>query len=299
MKRLRDFLFFVMACYMIVACKPGVPSEIIQPGDMEDILFDFHVADGMAQNNPAASNNVEYNRSLYRLGVLKKYNVTVAEFDSSMVYYSRHADRLHDIYEGVAERLSQKALSLGASAADVKRYGTITADGDTANVWLGERSIVLMSRPPYNNYSFSVVADSAYQRGDRMILNFDSDFIVQDGPRDGVAVLAVKFGNDSTATKSMHFSGSQHQTLEIVDMRHLGVKEVKGFFYMSTPTNSQNSTTLRLVSIYNIRLVRFHERSSHSAAGAGNNNGIAGAPSERKDSAATHPKDSSANNGRH
>lgn len=106
----------------------------------------------------------------------------------------------------MAEKLNKKALSLGASAADVKRYGTITADGDTANVWLGERSILLMSRPPYNSYSFTIVADSAYRKGDRMILNFDSNFIMQDGSRDGVVMLAVKFGNDSTATKSMHFS---------------------------------------------------------------------------------------------
>ena len=179
MKRLRDILFFVIACSIIVACKPGVPKGIIKPGKMEDILFDIHVADGMVQNNPTVANNIEYNRTLYRLGVLKKYNVTQAEFDSSMVYYSRHSDRLHEIYEGVAEKLNKKALSLGASAADVKRYGTITADGDTANVWLGERSILLMSRPPYNSYSFTIVADSAYRKGDRMILNFDSNFIIQ------------------------------------------------------------------------------------------------------------------------
>lgn len=76
MKRLRDILFFVIACSIIVACKPGVPKGIIKPGKMEDILFDIHVADGMVQNNPTAVNNIEYNRTLYRLGVLKKYNVT-------------------------------------------------------------------------------------------------------------------------------------------------------------------------------------------------------------------------------
>ena len=271
-------MFFVIACSIIVACKPGVPKGIIKPGKMEDILFDIHVADGMVQNNPTAANNIEYNRTLYRLGVLKKYNVSQAEFDSSMVYYSRHSDRLHDIYEGVAEKLNKKALSLGASAADVKRYGTITADGDTANVWLGERSILLMSRPPYNSYSFTIVADSAYRKGDRMILNFDSNFIMQDGSRDGVVMLAVKFGNDSTATKSMHFSGTRHQTLEVMDNRHL---------------------SLRLASIYNIRLVRFHERSTSSSAGINNNNNNSAMPAERKDSAATHPKDSFANNGRH
>ena len=299
MKRLRDILFFVIACSIIVACKPGVPKGIIKPGKMEDILFDIHVADGMVQNNPTAANNIEYNRTLYRLGVLKKYNVSQAEFDSSMVYYSRHSDRLHEIYEGVAEKLNKKALSLGASAADVKRYGTITADGDTANVWLGERSLLLLSRPPYNSYSFTIVADSAYRKGDRMILNFDSNFIIQDGSRDGVVMLAVKFGNDSTATKSMHFSGTRHQTLEVMDNRHLGVKEVKGFFYLNSPANMQNSTSLRLASIYNIRLVRFHERSTSSSAGTNNNNNNSAMPAERKDSAAIHPKDSFANNGKH
>ena len=33
---------------LMTGCKPGVPKEYIQPDDMEDILYDYHVADGMA-----------------------------------------------------------------------------------------------------------------------------------------------------------------------------------------------------------------------------------------------------------
>ncbi|MBR4602664.1 MAG: hypothetical protein IKO37_08915, partial [Prevotella sp.] len=84
-----------------------------------------------------------------------------------------------------------------------------------------------------------------------------------------------------------------------MDNRHLGVKEVKGFFYLNSPANMQNSTSLRLASIYNIRLVRFHERSTSSSAGTNNNNNNSAMPAERKDSAAIHPKDSFANNGKH
>ena len=289
MNRLRDFLIIISAFCFVFSCKPGVPKDIIQPDDMEDILFDFHVADGMAQNNPSAYNNIEYNRTLYRLGVLKKYNVTQAQFDSSMVYYSRHSDRLNDIYKEVAEKLRKKALSLGASAADVQRFGTITADGDTSNVWLGERSIILMSQPPYNTYSFAIKADSAYKKGDKMILNFNSDFIIQDGARDGVAMLAVKYGNDSTSTKFLHFSGSQHQTMEIPDNNHLGVKEVKGFFYMGASTMTEASSSLRLISIYNIRLIRFHERSSSPTSGGDKNNDRR---DDGKDSASMSSQDS-------
>ena len=297
MNRLRDFLFIASVCYIVFACKPGVPRDIIQPGKMEDILVDFHVADGMAQNNPAANNNVPYNRTLYRLGVLKKYNVTQAEFDSSMVYYSRHSDKLHDIYKGVADRLSKKALSLGASADDVKRFGSVTADGDTANVWLGEPSVVLLSCPPYNVYSFSIEADSAYRKGDRMILNFDVNSIIQDGSRDAVAMLAVKFGNDSIASRNMHFTGTQHQVIEVADSKHLGIKEVKGFFYMSKNNNAQSTTSLRIISLSNIRLIRFHERINKPDAEKGNNNSPdKNNPLLDNDSVATSPKE---DDGRH
>ncbi|MDD7318115.1 MAG: DUF4296 domain-containing protein [Prevotella sp.] len=263
MKRFRDILLLFSLCCIFFACKPGVPGEIIQPDDMEEILIDIHVADGMAQSNPAAAGNIEYYRLLYRLGVLKKHDVTQAEFDSSMVYYARYPDRLQGIYENVADRLGKKALALGASAADIGRYGTLASDADTTNVWLGENSIVLLPQPPYNVSSFTIVADSAYHKGDRMILNFDSDFIFQDGVQSGVAMLSVKFANDSVASNVVYFSGSEHRTVEVADSRHLGIKEVNGFFYMSDGVRAQNLTTLKLAFIYNVRLIRFHENSKN------------------------------------
>ena len=41
-------LLFLSALATLIACKPGVPKEIIQPGDMEDILYDYHVAQALA-----------------------------------------------------------------------------------------------------------------------------------------------------------------------------------------------------------------------------------------------------------
>ena len=36
----------------LVGCKPGVPNQYIQPDDMEDILYDYHIADGMVSTRP-------------------------------------------------------------------------------------------------------------------------------------------------------------------------------------------------------------------------------------------------------
>ena len=35
---------FVLMLMMAVGCKPKVPSEYVQPGELEDMLYEYHVA---------------------------------------------------------------------------------------------------------------------------------------------------------------------------------------------------------------------------------------------------------------
>ena len=77
---------------MCFSCKPQVPDEYLQPGEFEDVLYDYHLADAMAGNGDNADNE-SYDVVLYRQAVLRKYGITQAEFDSSLVYYMRHADQ--------------------------------------------------------------------------------------------------------------------------------------------------------------------------------------------------------------
>ena len=82
---------FVLMLMMAVGCKPQVPSEYIQPDELEDMLYEYHVAEAMARNS---SENVDYKQTEYFLAVLEKHHVTEADFDSSLVYYYSHAERL-------------------------------------------------------------------------------------------------------------------------------------------------------------------------------------------------------------
>lgn len=34
--------------FLLVSCKPTIPSEYIQPADLEDILYDYHIAMSIA-----------------------------------------------------------------------------------------------------------------------------------------------------------------------------------------------------------------------------------------------------------
>ena len=87
---------------MCFACKPSVPSQYIQQGTMEDILYDYHIADAMALSE-ANSDQWNYQRAYYRQVVLNKYGVTQEELDSSLAYYFRDTERLRDIYTNVSK----------------------------------------------------------------------------------------------------------------------------------------------------------------------------------------------------
>lgn len=257
-------LWVLVVLIVLAACKPGVPSEYIQPGEMEDILYDYHIADGLADRS---SNNYELTKREYRLAVFKKHGVTEAQFDSSLVYYTRHTEQLHKIYENLSDRLKEEAQSLGASEAEVNRYRTYSANGDTTNIWAGDRSVVLVPNPPYNSSSFDIVADTTFHKGDVLVLNFSSNFIFQDGMRDGMVVLAVTFGNDSIASQAMHVSSTMHYDIQIADDHHLGIKEIRGYFLLNKSNSAnQSSTTLQLMSLSDIQLIRIHENKAAKAA---------------------------------
>lgn len=254
LKKHFSMVFFMLAFVaLFLSCKPQVPGKYIQPNVMEDILFDYHIAMGMISDNDTN----DFQKRMYEASVLKKYGVSEAEFDSSLVYYTRHADRFQTIYENLSKRLSDEAVSLGAAASDVSNFGENTASGDTANVWRDASSLVLATVEPNNVESFHVVADSAYHKGDRIILSFDTQFIFQDGYKDGVAMLTVRLSNDSIVTRVLHISESSHYDISISDDESLGIKEIRGFISLQDQANS-SQTTLKLMFVSNIRLVRCH-----------------------------------------
>ena len=262
MKRIFAFIQIssIFGVLLLMGCAPSVPGKYIQPGEMEDILYDYHIAEAMA--NDYESRRDTLLMRVYKAAVLKKHGYSEAEFDSSMVYYMRHADRLHHIYESLAKRLENKSVALGGATNDFSKYSSSSLSGDTANVWTGDATFVLMPVSAFNTYSFNVKVDSSYHAGDKLLLNFDTQFIYQDGMRNGVALFAVKLKNDSVISRNVHMSGSSHYSVEIADFDRVGIKEVKGYFILNRSYNAsaESQTTLKLMIVNHISLVCIHTK---------------------------------------
>lgn len=255
MIRLGHF-FLIILSIVLLSCKPQVPSQYIQPGEFEDILYDYHLADAMSEESDNGENS-QYNKVLFRQAVLKKYGITQADFDSTLVYYTRHADRLHTIYENLSKRFADESMALGSSSGDVNRFGNITSKGDTANIWNGDEALLLTAEAPYNVVTYNIPTDTTFHAGDKIMLRLNCDFIFKDGMKDAVAMLAVQFKNDSIASQVIHMSTNSNYSLTITDGDKLGIKTVRGFFFLPK-RNNDSQAKLCLLAISNIQMIRFH-----------------------------------------
>lgn len=256
-------IVFMASVLCIVSCKPGVPKEVIQPDDMEDILYDYYVSQGIASMPGPQSGSEDYKRDMYFNSVLNKYGVTRAEFDSALVYYYTRADRFVEIYKSVQERMSEEALNLGATEGEVERFTAMQSlSGDTASIWEGMKSARLMPQAPYNKMQFVQKADTSFRKGDSFMLSFKSDFLYQGGNKDALLYLAVKYTNDSIVAQAIHFSVSGINQLRINPV-DLMPKEIMGYFYLGQ--GYEKSSDLRLLSISDIQLIRFHKKKEEGA----------------------------------
>ena len=258
MKGLSVHLVIVGATVMLLlfACKPQVPSKYLQPDEMEDLMYDYYLSQGISNSQPRTT---DYDRRYNMQAVLKKYGLTNEEFDSTLVYYYNHMELMDAIYSNIQKRLGDKALELGASEGEVERFTVRSASGDTTDVWEGKRQLMLLPIPPYHIVQFSQKADTSYYKGDSFLFTFGNHFLVHSGSRNATAYLAITYENDSVvvATTPVSVSGGSTLRISSCDLR---AKRLDGYIYMPRREKTDNESESSILLLNHIQLMRFHHR---------------------------------------
>ena len=266
-------LFYILAAFVLAtslsACKPQVPSRYIQPDEMEDLLYDYHLAQAMAMEtggDNADGEGADYLQSLYLAAVLEKHGVTKADFDSSLTYYYIRADRFAPIYKNVAKRLSDYAAEQGASEGEINHYSRLTAGTDTVDVWRGRLSANLMPYPPYNRLEFKQEADTSFRRGDAFMFLVNSEFLYQNGAHSAEACIAIRYDNDTVVARTCHINTSGISQLRLPALKDRQAKTITGFIHLKPET--EPSQALKLMVIRNIQLIKFRLKEEEAPADA-------------------------------
>lgn len=253
----RRFLYIGILLLGLAGCRPSTPSQYIQPDEMENMLVDYHRTRAIAVQEGGSYDEQNYRKALYWKAVCEQYGVTPEHFDSSLVYYYTRADRFADMYKHVLSRLQDEALLMGASEGEIGKYASLDATGDTANIWPYATTHVLLPIPPYQRYEFRIDGDSIYKAGDTFLLQFVSDFVYQNGTKDGLLYLAVDYP-DTIIVRQSRFSYSGLNQVRVPNVTGTTPQSVRGFFYLGG--SSDATTTMRMLFVNNIQLIRFHSQ---------------------------------------
>ena len=101
---------FIVSC-LLFSCKPAkeedetVPSTILSEEQLINVLTDAYLAEGASGINVKSVPGEKFD-SAYVFNPLKDNNINKAQFDSSIIYYTRHPKKLKFIYDKVLDKLS-------------------------------------------------------------------------------------------------------------------------------------------------------------------------------------------------
>lgn len=253
MKNAVFYLLIIAVSYMTLSCKPSVPLDIISPSDLEEILYDYHVAQSMAETS---NDSVSIKRHRYVKAVFDKHGITEAEFDSSMVWYSKHAGYLQNIYKSLRERYSSEVAALGAAKGGNDVFTGLSMQGDTANIWHEYPFCVLKPQYTEDKLQFTLTPDTTFRKGDSFVWRFNTRFISEKRKRNEVvAALYTKFDNDSVVGVTQKIYSDGKIELKLEGDTALNIVRVGGFIYFKK-IQGQNDTKLLLLD--NVQLIRMH-----------------------------------------
>ncbi len=162
MVRFLGLLFFLG----VIGCSQSKRSEfkIPDPKKMSHIIAEIHLADATVSNPKFGVFADEHNR-VYS-GVLKKYAITKAEFDSAIAYYSNEPKIYQAIYEDAIVLLSQKEVEVIALKDDVKIDSTKQVTDTIKDLWRGDREVEFRSaEASVSKNAFFVMIEDTLQGG--------------------------------------------------------------------------------------------------------------------------------------
>ena len=252
MKRLMKYpyLTLVLLAGGMFACGKKIPSDIIQPEAMENLLYDYHLASTLGNN---LSGSETKKRKAYYDYVFQKHQVTEAEFDSSMVWYTRHTEELSQIYENLQKRY-EAAEKLARKQVD-RQSGQISVSqsGDTVDIWR-DRSIYWLTNSPLTNKAvFNFKADTTFRPKDILVLEVDFNFMPAQNAGKVVMGLNLIFKNDSLQGLTRVVRPGK-QRLYFKPDSAFEFKEIIGFIYYEPTEPEQHGHVLAS----DIHLDRYH-----------------------------------------
>lgn len=160
MSKIRHIIFSAIAL-IITACT-GVPSGVIPPEDMAQLIADFHVGEAVVDMNRQEF-DTDSLRQLYKQSVFAAHGYTSEQVDSSLAWYGRNTLKYIDVYDRALEILDNRLIETGNRIA---AEAALSIAGDSVDVWPWARFVSFGALSPSMIAPFDFLRDENWEPGD-------------------------------------------------------------------------------------------------------------------------------------
>ena len=244
----------VLLVALLVSCKVEIPKEVLPPEKMEQVLYDYHLAQAMITT--VAS--LEYKEKLMYRSVYGKHNISKELFDSSLVWYNRYPKHMKQIYINLEARLQRDVDVLGG--AKILQNEGIDLDAanlapNIAELWT-DNPVKMLSSMPLNNkisFSFDTPKDSSFIVGDSLVLSFNVMFISEiesEVKQEVYTAINLEYSDESYYAADLSAKESGYFTVSAPRNKSGRLKSMSGFiFYFDNDTANASKAVLSGLSV--------------------------------------------------
>jgi len=256
----RHILLILLLLAMLTACKK-TPAGILPKDDMEEVLFDYHLMQGMIDQMDSEERK---NTQRYLDAVFQKHGITQAEFDTSMEWYNRNGVQLKEIYADLGKRYKELEEEVKLKSGNGNVLSSLSQTGDTANIWTGDAIFILRSKELLSRETFTLKADTNFCRKDKFRLYATVTFIkeIRDERDCSLAAgLTLEYKNGKTigVNKVVDYNGPLDLSLEATDGED--IEALHGYFFY------RGKESMRNIALVNkIALIRMHDKAAPKPA---------------------------------
>lgn len=203
-------LVFILLLIVTGACH-SVPDTVIPPEKMASLMADVHLAEAVIESNPS-DYRTDSVKKILKQSVYLRHGVTQEQVDTSLMWYGQHIETYMEVYENTITILEDRIAEAEKAGGQMKAAISVSADGDSVNVWRGLPSRRFTTNMASDYLTFYLPSDKNWDRGDH--------YTLQAKMIDAASVLgmemAVEYTDGTTEYVASSWQGNGLKRLELV-----------------------------------------------------------------------------------
>jgi hypothetical protein len=246
-KIFRQFTIIVSILLIFAACS-NRPKGVLAQEDMVNMLTDMHKLDGVLIERGIMFSNDSTKTKYYNF-VFSKYEITKANFDSSLVWYTKNPQEFNNVYNKVLINLSLQEKEV--KSGKYHFIDSVELAKVKSEIWKKSTKYVLTKDSTRTKLDFEVV-DPSLLYGDVYILRFLLRIAPEDSCTKQHIALRLNYRNgkvDSAFAVAHHDSLLRRYTLKLPATRKLKIKSISGELLGSKVYKGKLHATLDSISL--------------------------------------------------